>query len=89
MDLKSLVSQKDTMNLEIAEKRLILKAIIKSNFRTKIAFRLNCEGTYISYNCYLKRFRKNFPMGVKDLKTLCIEQFNLKEDINGNFKVNK
>ena len=83
-DLKFILSQKDSLNLEMGQKRLILKAMIKSNFRIKKAFEINCNGSFYTYDRYDKIFRKTFTGGVKELKKSYIKQFNMIEDEFGN-----
>jgi|688.fasta_scaffold750019_2 hypothetical protein len=75
MDLQSILDkEKETLNLEIQMKICILKAVIKSNFKLKDAFEINCKGSYIQPNAYNKMFLKNFPMGIKKLQLMCNEQ---------------
>lgn len=83
-DLKDLlITQKDTLNLEIAQKRLILLAFIRSNFKEKIAFRLNCEETYFTLDGYRKLWRSHFPEGIKVLKENFKKSFDFEENLDG------
>lgn len=74
-DLKSILLSKDTLNLIMNEKRLILLALIKSDFVIKEAYRINCEGNHsITLNAYTQLFQKHYSGGLKNLKNLVLQQ---------------
>ena len=88
MNLIELTKRTESLNLERNEKRLILLALIKTDFKAKDAFKLNCP-EYITFDSYYKKILKYFCTGLKDLKEdyhrqLQIEQLKSKkdEDIN-------
>ena len=80
MDLKKILKQRDSLNLETQQRRLVLKALIKTNFRRPDAYRLNCEGTYYSEHAYNGLVQKLFLCGVQKLRELYREQFLNKGD---------
>lgn len=82
-DLVELIKQKDSLNLEIVQKRLILLAFIRANFNIKKAFKINCEGTYYTFDAYDKLWRKYFPGGLNNLKEQFKTQFDFEEDLDG------
>lgn len=80
MDLKSILKDKDTLDLEKMQRRLILKALIKTNFRRPDAYELNCAGSSYTEHAYNSMVQKHFPMGVLNLRQLYKQQFiNRKE----------
>lgn len=82
-DLVELIKQKESLNLEIVQKRLILLAFIRANFSIKKAFKINCEGTYYTFDAYDKLWRKHFPGGLNNLKEQFKTQFDFEEDLDG------
>lgn len=82
-DLVELIKQKESLNLEIVQKRLILLAFIRANFNIEKAFRINCEGTYYTFDAYDKLWRKFFPGGIKNFKEEFKRQFDFEEDLDG------
>ncbi len=77
---KILFVDKDSMRLEDNEKRLILIALIRTNFNAKEAYKLNCDGTYYTWYAYDKLWRKHFIYGMKNLKDNFKKQFGFRED---------
>lgn len=67
IDFKSILTDR-SLSLEKMEKKLILRALIICNFSLNGAFKLNCEGSFRTYDSYVKQFRKHFPLGKMDLK---------------------
>lgn len=84
-NLKELIiDQKHTLNLEVAQKRLILLAFIRSNFKERIAFRLNCEDNpHFTLDGYRKLWRSHFPEGIKVLKENFKKTFDFEENLDG------
>lgn len=78
MDIKQILNApKNTLNIYVHKRALILRALIKSNFVLKEAHKLNYENNEISYNTYLKEFLTYFPEGVEEIKNLYFLQKNL------------
>lgn len=67
-ELLEILKDKDTLNLDRTEKRLILKALIKSKWNVSEAWVKNCEGMNMTYETYRKLVTKHFPIGIKNLK---------------------
>jgi hypothetical protein len=82
-DLKEILSHKESLNLEVVQKRLVLLALIKANFKIRVAFEINCKGSYYTFDAYDKLYRKHFPGGLKNLKNQFMEQFGYAENFDG------
>lgn len=68
IDFKAILTDK-TLLLESMEKKLILRAMIISNFRTSTAFKLNCEGSSRNLDSYRKLINKHFPCGKLEMES--------------------
>lgn len=59
-------------NLDMMEKRLILRAMIKTNFSIAKSYRLNCgvKNPTLTLDGYDKKFRRHFDCGATELRGL-------------------
>lgn len=69
----TLYKPRRTLNIEVHNKALILKALIKTNFNTEEACKLN-HGEALERSTYLKQIHKYFPQGITALKMQYIDE---------------
>jgi len=79
MNLIDLMKRTESLNLERNEKRLILLALIKTNFKAKDAYKLNCT-EFVTFDSYYKKILKYFVTGLKDLKETYEKQLQLEQE---------
>lgn len=64
-------ASKDTLNLEVHRKALILKALITTAFVLKDAYLLNYPQKEKSYDTYYREFLVHFPEGIVEIRKQC------------------
>lgn len=78
-DFVKILSQKDSLNLEIAQRRLILIALIRTDFNIQKAYEINCKDSFYSLDNYNKMWRVHFPCGIKELRRQFKEGFEVEK----------
>lgn len=65
IDIQEILTvDKSDLNIKTHEKRLIMLAFIKTNFHVRKSYKINCEGTRMTFACYDKTWRRYFGIGV-------------------------